>query len=245
VVLGPEATGAFHRLKVDGGSALTTATVLTVERPQIKAPRYRLTGQVRYDNVEGTGYLEMWTHFPDGGQYFSRTLGTAGPMMNLQGSSGWRAFALPFDATGAKAAPSRLVVNVVLSGKGTVYLGPLELGEDTGADVSSAPDKQGSDLVAAMTGTLIGSVGALIGVLTALGRARRVVFISAATLILVGIVAFTVGIVAFARAQPNSVFFPLLLTGFLAAVIPLGLMPTIRRRYEELELRAMRAQDVR
>ena len=44
VVLGPEAAGAFHRLKVDGLSTPTTATVLTIERPPIKGPRYMLTG---------------------------------------------------------------------------------------------------------------------------------------------------------------------------------------------------------
>ena len=70
----------------------------------------------------------MWNFFPGGGQYFSRTLADQGPMMKLAGTSGWREFVLPFDAT-APPAPTRLVVNVVLQGRGSVYLGPLELSD--------------------------------------------------------------------------------------------------------------------
>jgi hypothetical protein len=43
---------------------------------------------------------------------------------------------------------------------------------------------------------------------------------------------------------PYSVYYPLLLVGFLSAVVPLGVLPAIRRRYQELELRTMRAHDL-
>ena len=126
-VLPPETGGAFYILRITGGGAgEPTQTVLTLDKPAINRPRYALTGQVRYEGIEGIGYLEMWSHFPDGGQYFSRTLGEAGPMMKLQGTSGWRAFTLPFDATGAPS-PTKLVFNVVLPGRGVVYLGSLQL----------------------------------------------------------------------------------------------------------------------
>ncbi len=151
-------------------------TVLTIERPAIKGPRYALTGQVRYEGVEGSGYLELWNHFPDGSQYFSRTLGDSGPMMKLQGTSAWRAFTLPFDATGAPP-PNRLVINVVLPGRGVVYLGPMQLVDSGGADQrdSSAAGwtlDQTGGFVGGLAGGLIGCVGALIGLLTSLGRAR-------------------------------------------------------------------------
>ena len=124
-VLPPETEGSFHILRITGGDA-ATQTVLPLDKPAIDGPRYALAGQVRYEGIEGIGYLEMWSHFPDGGRYFSRTLGDAGPMMKLQGTSGWRAFTLPFDATGAPA-PTKLVFNVVLPGRGVVYLGSLQL----------------------------------------------------------------------------------------------------------------------
>jgi hypothetical protein len=106
----------------------TRVTLLTIERPGIKGPRYGLNGQIRYEGVEGIGYLEMWNHFSDGGQYFSRTLAKEGPMMELHGKSPWRPFVLSFDATGS-APTTRLVFNVVLQGRGVVYLGPVELSD--------------------------------------------------------------------------------------------------------------------
>jgi hypothetical protein len=63
-------------------------------------------------------------------------------------------------------------------------------------------------------------------------------------LIALGVLAFIVGIVAFASSHAS--FYPwLLLFGFLTSVVPLGLLPVIRKRYEEIELRAMRAHDLR
>lgn len=236
-MLPPEESQSFHRLRVERGSE-PTVTVLTIERPKITGSRYAVTGQVRYEGVDGDGYLELWNHFPDGSQYFSRTLGETGPMMKLHGTSGWRAFALPFDSTGAPP-PSRLVLNVVLPGRGVVYLGPVTLiGGAAGGPASSV------GALGSIAGALIGSVGALIGVLASLGRGRRIVTLAAQLLIVSGTAAFVTGLIAAARGQPYTGYYPLLLTGFLATVIPLTLMPAIRKRYEEIELRAMRARDL-
>ena len=234
-------------LKVEGTGQGAAITVLTIDRPTINGPRYAVTGHVRYDAVEGTGYLELWNYFPDGGQYFSRTLAESGPMMKLQGTSGWRAFTLPFDGTGAPP-PTRLVLNVVLPSGGVVYLGPLRLSAlgDQGLSAGAFVSGQAStpNLLGGIVGGLVGSVGALIGILTAMGRARRVVSIAAATLIVGGTLAFLAGIVAVARSQPSAVSYPLLLLGFVATVVPLSSMSAIRRRYQEIELRTMRARDL-
>ena len=236
-VLPPEQGQSFHRLRVERG-AEPTVTVLTIDRPKIAGPRYALTGQIRYEGVDAAGYLELWNHFPDGSQYFTRTLGDAGPMMKLEGTSGWRAFTLPFDSTGAPP-PTRLVLNVVLPGRGVVYLGPVRL-----TDVAASGSENSAGALGSIAGGLIGSVGALIGVLTSLGRGRRVVTIAAQLLIAGGAVAFAIGLVVAARGQPYTAYYPLLLTGFLATVIPLSVLPAIRKRYEEIELRAMRARDL-
>jgi hypothetical protein len=241
-VLPPTSEAPFSSLKIEGGTG-APVTVAIIDRPAIKGPRYAVTGQVRYEGVEGTGYLEMWNHFPNGGQYFSRTLADVGPMLKLQGSSGWRPFTLPFDATGAPP-PTRLVVNVVLPGRGLVYLGPLRLADGIpGADGGSGLDRA-AGLIGGVAGGLVGCVGALIGVLASRGRAKRFVTIGVVSLAIGGILAFVAGIVALSRSQPYAVYYPLLLIGFLATVIPLGLRPSIRRRYEEIELRRMRAHDL-
>jgi hypothetical protein len=247
VVLPPEPGSPGHRLRVDNDQPKpTTVTVLTVDPPQIAGPRYRLRGQVRYDNVEGAGYLEMWNYFPDGDQYFSRTLAETGPMMKLHATSGWRSFELPFDATGAPP-PTRLVLNVVLQGRGTVYLGPLELTEDSG--VGGRDDEAVGRFAGlpggVVAGAVLGSIGALLGVLTSLGRARRFVIGAALSLIAFGGLAFIAGILAFGSPQASSNFYlSLLLLGFLTCVVPLGLLPVIKKRYEDIELRAMRARDI-
>ena len=64
------------------------------------------------------------------------------------------------------------------------------------------------------------------------------------SLVVFGTLTFTASIVALTRSHSYAVYYPLLLVGFLSAVVPLGLMPAIRRRYEEVELRTKRAQDV-
>ena len=247
-VLPPESGSSDHRLKVENGkSSPSSLTVLTIDQPQVAGPRYSVSGRLRYENVEGTGYLEMWNYFPGGGQYFSRTLADQGPMMKIQGTSGWRSFVLPFDATGAPP-PAKLVVNVFLPGRGTVYLGPVELREETGAAFSlpgALTTNRLAGLAGGVAGLVVGSLGALIGLLTSLGRARRFVMASATSLIAFGALAFTAGIVAFASSQSYSGVYPfLLLLGFLASVVPLGLLPAIRKRYEEIELRTMRAHDL-
>lgn len=243
-VLPPTGEARFSSLKVEGGTG-APVTVAVIERPAIKEARYALTGQVRYEGVEGTGYLEMWSHFPDGARYFSRTLADVGTMMKLQGSSGWRTFTLPFDATGAPP-PTRLVVNVALPGRGAIYLGPLQLvqGIPGGDGASGSSLDRTAGLLGGVGGALVGGVGALIGLLASLGRARRFVTMAILSLAIGGIVAFAAGVIALSRSQPYAVYYPLLLIGFLATVVPLALRPSIRRRYEEIELRRMRAHDL-
>jgi hypothetical protein len=242
-VLPPSAGAPFTSLKIEGAGK--PVTVAIIERPAIKGPRYAVTGQVRYENVEGVGLLEMWNHFPNGGEYFTRTLADAGPMMKLQGSSEWRPFALPFDATGAPP-PIRLVINVVLPGRGVVYLSPLQVTDGGVAGdlaASSALDRT-IGLIGGVAGGLVGCLGALLGVLASRGRAQRFVTIAMAALAIGGTLAFAAGVVALSQSLPYAVYYPLLLGGFLATVVPLGLRPSIRRHYEAIELRRMRAHDL-
>jgi len=133
-------------LEVDGRSVLKIEntndlplqlSLFTIEQPPITAMRYAVSGEIKYENVEGDGYLEMWSYFPPlapglpEGQFFSRTLGAPGsdPMARITGSSSWRSFLLPFDRTGTTNAPTRLEINLFLPGRGVVFLGPIKLRE--------------------------------------------------------------------------------------------------------------------
>ena len=119
---------------------------LVVNAPPVTADFYALNGQVRYEDVSGDGFLEMWSTFPPavagGGKrsWFSRTLGETDtdPMMRLRGTSGWRPVILPFNAAGLGghadsgnngAHPVQLTVNLVLPSHGTVTLSTLRLAQ--------------------------------------------------------------------------------------------------------------------
>ena len=127
-VVAPEKKDGPALLKVANATAKkATVHVVTIEEPPITTDKYALTGRVRCDGVQGEGYLEMWNVFDGGKAFFSRTLGKRGPLKSLAGTSGWRRFVLPFYSKKGLSPPRKLVVNVVLPGRGTVVLGPLRL----------------------------------------------------------------------------------------------------------------------
>lgn len=121
---------SFETLKVASDGAQPRAiTLLEIESPRITRAQYILRGQVKCEGVEGQGFLEMWNHFPGGGAFFSRTLAPSEPMGALSGSQGWRAFELPFMNQEGAPAPTRLVFNVVLPGKGIVWVSGVRLAQ--------------------------------------------------------------------------------------------------------------------
>ena len=234
---------------VSSDGAPRTVTILTVSDPGVRRSRYAIEGQVRYEDVAGVAYLEMWNFFPQA-RYFSRTLDVAGPLQNLQGSSDWRPFVLPFYSKVGAPPPQQLVVNVVLPGRGTVTVGPLRLvqygdDEDPLAVKGAWWSGRTGGLVGGLTGGLVGCLGALVGLLAGLGKARSVVVGLLKAMLALGVVALTLGVVALLRAQPYEVFYPPLIVGIICSTVPLFTLTALRRRYEELELRRMRALDAR
>ena len=221
-------------------------TLLEIENPGITASQYALTAKVRYDNVQGTSYLEMWNCFPSGRQHFTRTLGDSGPMMKVSGTSPWREVVLPFYITSGTERPNKLIVNMVFAGKGTVYLSPLRLQQ--GLSSSTTPPGQWWDdrtggLIGGVAGGVFGCLGALIGILASLGKGRSfVMFLTTATA-LFGCGLLAVGIVAATQSQPYAVYYPLLLIGGLSAILMGSMRGILRKRYEQLELRKMEAMD--
>lgn len=240
---------AFEYVEVRNVEAeARTYTLFEIEAPPITRSRYGLAGQVRYQDVAGTGYLEMWSTFTGKGSFFTRALAPAGPMESLSGSSSWRPFLLPFDAQGA-GTPTRLTVNVVLPGRGVVQLGPLRLiqygeAEDPLAASGAWWDPRTAGLVGGLIGSVMGCLGALIGILAQRGKARALALGLARLMIALGVASLVAAAFAVFRRQPYEVTYPLFLVGTLALAVPGFVMPLLRRRYEEMELRRMQAQDV-
>lgn len=229
--------------------------LFTITSPPVSHTVYALTGQVKYDNVQGAGYLEMWNFFsPSPGlpeaQAFSRTLGNAGDTGKLTGTCDWRSFSLPFDRTGASGPPTRLEINIFLPGKGTVYLSPVKLVQyPKGFSFvgSTSPGDWWSPRLSAIFGgvggSLIGCLGALIGCLAGVGKARRFVMGMAKLLTALGILLTIAGVVAVVCKQPYAIWYPLLLAGVILAAVCGANLPAIKKRYEDLEIRRMTSMD--
>jgi len=236
-------------LLVEGSAADPESVGLAaLESPGITKPVYAIRGEVRYSDVSPGTHLEMWSYFPDGGHYYSRTLAGGGLMQSLEGTSSWREFALPFYAKPGDPPPTKLELNLVLSGPGRVELRPLRLVEyDAGEDPVRATGAWWGDRTGGMIGGVLGAVmgcfGALIGTLAGTGRGRSVVLVLLPATGCLGVVLFGMGTVALALGQPYGVFYPLVLTGLIAGILGFALLPGVRRRYEQIELRRMVAID--
>ena len=235
-------SAAFAYLEVKSAEpGAQTITLLELERPDITKPRYAMVGEVRCEGVDGPAYLEMWSTFAQSGSFFSKA--------SLTGSSPWRSFALPFEATGATGPPQTLVVKLVLPGRGTVHVGPLRLVEYTedvppGTASGAWWGPRTAGLVGGVVGSLFGCLGGAIGLLAGRGKGRALAMGLVKGMLGLGAISLVVGVVAVFRSQPYAVFYPLLLGGVLGVGLPSFLIPTLRRRYEELELRKMKARDL-
>ena len=219
-----------------------TVTLLELEEPGITKLRYALRGRVRYEKVDGAGYVEMWNVFDDGGPYFTRTNLDQGPMRAITGSSGWRDIVLPFDATGASAPPKRLVINVVLPGRGKVTLSPMTLVELEEGEWPSGSSAM-SGLWGGIAGAVVGTLGGLLGWLGGKGRAKTLVLLGFRAMMTAGAVALLIGIWSFMKGAGYDVYYPLVLIGGISFLVSISALPRLEKQYEVIELRRMSALD--
>lgn len=179
--------------------------VLVLDSPGIESGRYALRGEVRYEGVEGPGFLEMWVHFTDGGSCSSRTRGDEGPRTAWSGFEDWHPFVLPFGSGRANGSPERLSVQVGLPGRGKVHLSPLRL-------VEYAPDEDplgGDPCRAEATGGFGAVAGLVSGRFEAApvwmgggGKARQIVLGGIKILAATGAACLVLGVWALARFEP-------------------------------------------
>ncbi|MDH3612041.1 MAG: hypothetical protein OEU90_08190 [Gammaproteobacteria bacterium] len=229
--------------------------LIELDDPGVTLPVYALQGMVRYDGVEGDGFLQMDNHFGAMGTFFTKSLAAAGPLGKLSGSSDWRPFVLPFyantgdQADGASPLPEKLTLSLYLPGSGSVSIGEVGLyqyasGEDPLGLSGQWFGNRSAGLLGGIGGGLIGLWGALIGILASRGKARRFVLASANALFVIGIASLVGGMVALATAQPYAVYYPLLLIGIILAVVFGKMRGSLSARYEQLELQKMQSMDI-
>jgi hypothetical protein len=249
-IVAPNQETPLEHLKIENHSGQgATYTICIFEVPGVTQSRYAVRGDVSHRGIEGEGYLEMWNVFPDGGKYFTRTIAPSGPLKSLTGDSDWRPFVLPFFITEGDERPERLIVNVVLPGDGVVALSPLRLIQYASHEDPLAQEGQWwgvatGGLVGGVLGSVLGCLGGLIGWFGSKAKARRFVIGALACLMILGIASLVLGGVALFRSQPYTVYYPLVLLGIIATLVPAFALPLARKRYMGLELRKMRAMDV-
>ncbi|MFO1096053.1 MAG: hypothetical protein U0992_22520 [Planctomycetaceae bacterium] len=245
----------------------------TIEDPPITMQTFALNGWVRHKGVAETGSLEMWVIFADGAHYFSRTLADAGPMQSIKGDADWREISLPFQLSPDPKAPkpNKLIVNLFLPGAGEVTLSDLTLTDgakivaaatpNTGENVrgDGAVEKAASvtaaigpkawwsdrsaGLVGGIGGSLIGLLGAIVGVLAGMGIGRPLVITILAAVVAIACVLVPAGIVALAIGQPYAVYYPLLFGGGMCGMFGTIGFAVLRQRYAAVEMRRMQALD--
>ncbi len=97
----------------------TTVCLGEVQGPGIDDARLVYSARVK-TALQGSAYLEMWVHVA-GGQYFSRGLDN-----QAQGTADWRVLQTPFFLQKGQK-PSKVTLNVVINGAGTVWVGDVAL----------------------------------------------------------------------------------------------------------------------
>jgi hypothetical protein len=127
-------------VEVDGGGVYP---LLVIESPEVGPPQFQVDGTVRYEDVAGIAYLEMWTVLPDESRYFTRTLAESGPLGHMTGSSDLRPFSLPFVLGEGGPVPTRLEINLVTEGSGGFWIGPLTVSA-SGVEQTTTSTTQGS-----------------------------------------------------------------------------------------------------
>lgn len=239
---GPEGQAALELTSTN--PAGSRFALLTITNPPVTRAVYALAGQIRYQDVEGRGYLEMWSRIPGRGDFFSRTLAARGPLASLQGSSDWRPFVLPFNRANA-APPTALYLNLVLPGRGRVWISDIRLRESDnfGALVGAWWSDRTGGVIGAAAGSLIGVLGATVGILVARARARRLVFAIVYLMFAGGILSLVTGLVALVLQQPYAVFYPPLLAGGICVFVIGVTFTGIKRRYQRYELQRMQSLD--
>ena len=240
-------------VKIENNQAIRKSTTIATVKYHPTSSMYVVRGRIRYWDVEGSAYLEMWSAMPDGNRYFSRTLSENGPMQKIQKTSDWRTFELPFNLMDAKPESVTLEINVVMPGKGKIEVAGLTVGDwQMGKQLAEEGQAWWSERTGGLIGGLLGSVigifggvfGTICGFLVQRGKGKRWILGMIYSSIAVGAVLLIGGLAALCIGQPYHVWYPLLLCGGIMSIVFVCILPGIYCGYARAERRRMEALDI-
>ena len=112
----------------DGGGSIkvvvsesATVRIAEIEDLSLENARLIYRARLRSAGLRGKAYLEMWCVFPGRGEFFSRALQSP-----LSGTNDWTSQETPFFLEKGQH-PSRVKLNLVIEGEGTVWLDQVVL----------------------------------------------------------------------------------------------------------------------
>ena|SRR5437867_3258613 len=96
-----------------------------------------------------------------------------------------------------------------------------------------------------VVGALGGTLGALTGWLAPKGKARSQIVGGFVVMLALGVIHLVAGLFALISGQPYGIWYPLVLLGAVMTIVFGALLPTVRRRYQDAEMRRIQAAALR
>ncbi|MBT2990215.1 MAG: hypothetical protein KME65_14770 [Candidatus Thiodiazotropha sp. (ex Ctena orbiculata)] len=98
-----------------------TIRLFEVEIANIDNCMLTYRADLKSENLQGRGYLEMWCRIPGGGEFFSKGFQNA-----LKGTNDWASYEVPFYLKSGQQ-PDLIKLNLTVEGSGKVWIKKVEL----------------------------------------------------------------------------------------------------------------------
>ena len=107
--------------QIDAGAEEQTVRLFEVENPAVEHCLLTYRAELKAEDLQGRGFLEMWCRLPGRGEFFSK-----GYKQAVSGTVDWARYEIPFFLERDRR-PDLIKLNVVVEGPGTVWLRNVEL----------------------------------------------------------------------------------------------------------------------
>jgi hypothetical protein len=107
--------------QIDARAEEQTIRFFEVENPAVEQCLLTYRADLKAQDLQGRGFLEMWCRLPGRGEFFSK-----GYQQALSGTVEWARYEIPFRLKKGQK-PDLIKLNFVVEGPGTVWLRNVEL----------------------------------------------------------------------------------------------------------------------